>query len=428
MLPIKEVVTFNELRNEYWEISRLKEVIINIKVSYLPLLKEGKMPIISLDCYDLLDWLFPPGITFHDSHYLPVHNLWRTVEDNLGEHSNIKLCIPPPSALEMFHILKEKMIDDNAEILPTDDNYNYKDYSKKIIKKYSSIKRITESLTNYKYVDHLIRLLNNKKIITYDSIIKTSNIDRIEYDRIVGKYIDFDKGKSYLVSKKNEMRSGVNDTFSDISAESDLFNLMDNVFVNEQLLKTDDKFVIMTSHGLFTLHSWKISMKAKTQFKQSEHSLVALLLTKTLKNIGDLHNFEKFIEELIFLCDRYIGDLERYPQIYSYFHEEKKYQANDKINMNDSTMTKISYWQDEIDSNISCTDYSNECNYSIFKEEDAFNYFMNKRNIQNDRTLIKEKSQDIADKTHLISADMRNLLLPSNLETDEILVWLYGDR
>ena len=88
--------------------------------------------------------------SFHDEHYQPVHNLWRTVEDNFSEHSNIKLCIPPASALELFHLLKEKTVDFDIKKIEADsaENKNYNKNSTIILKKYSSIKTIMDSMTS----------------------------------------------------------------------------------------------------------------------------------------------------------------------------------------------------------------------------------------------------------------------------------------
>ena len=116
------------------------------------------------------------------------------------------------------------------------------------------------------------------------------------------------------------MFADVDSDCSDISAETDIYNLMNNIFVNEKILADDGKFVIMTSHGLFTLHSWKLSTKKTTPFKQFEHSIVALLLTKTYRMVNnDNKIYEDLLDEISFLCNRYLGDLERYPEIYKYF-------------------------------------------------------------------------------------------------------------
>ena len=100
--------TVKNLIDEYWTVWRLKNSFISLKDKYLKLILEGRLCIIILDCYDLLDWLFPPGFSFHDEHYEGVHNLWKTVEENIDTNDAIKLCIPPGSALEVFHIIKHK--------------------------------------------------------------------------------------------------------------------------------------------------------------------------------------------------------------------------------------------------------------------------------------------------------------------------------
>ena len=133
---MKITSTFDFLSDEYTVISNIIHVLESIKKRYMEKLKIGQTCLICLDCYDLLNWLFPIGFSFHDEHYYSVKALWKTVEKNITTVDQIKLCIPPGAALELFHLLKDKS--DFASLV-------YKDYDK-----------ITELLT-----------VSNKKIGTF---------------------------------------------------------------------------------------------------------------------------------------------------------------------------------------------------------------------------------------------------------------------
>jgi hypothetical protein len=336
---MKETIRFKYLKNEYWSITDLLNSMKTVKDLYIPQINNDKSAIICLDCYDLLDWLFPRGFSFHDHHYDGVHNLWCTVEEFLNPSDFVRLCVPPGSAMEMFHLLKLKSNLANQtfplkkSIFSSDSEMT--ESGRVLLNNYNSIQKVLAGLESDKYIYHLLKLCENKKIISFQDLIDIPSIDYSSYSSKVGNKINYRAGFDYLLSSRERSRQGVPRAYAEFSIAIDMLNLQNSIFLNSFLKEHNGHFAVMTTHGGYTLHGWKKAYMGEMRNKPYSHSNIALLLTKTLKSCGDLKNLDKFLSEAIAVCNRQLDSLKKYPEIYNYF-----YNNNTSINPNQEIFLK----------------------------------------------------------------------------------------
>ena len=128
---------------------------------------------------------------------------------------------------------------------------------------YKSIKRILSGITDGSSTEHLVRLINSRIILPIDEYIDINNVNKNEFDRIVGLHVNAKRGFEYMFSRKNESRQNASEEYSKYSIEIDIYNLLLSVYFNKKLSKDNDTFCIMTTHGLYTLFGWREAVKNK---------------------------------------------------------------------------------------------------------------------------------------------------------------------
>jgi hypothetical protein len=420
--------TFNHLIQEYWSVQKLRNSFISLKDKYLNYINEGRLCVISLDCYDLLDWLFPPGFSYHDEHYQGVHNLWKTVEANINTNDMVKLCIPPGSALEMFHIIKHRADLAKAPSLPINKD-KITDEAWDIFKKYSSVKRALKGINDDESIHHLKKLISDKTLVSYTDLIDINSINRFEFDRVIGRNMNQQAGMDYLIQKRQCAKPDMTIDHSTYSIIIDMLNLQHNVYLNEMLNKDKDKFCILTAHGVFTLKSWEKAYMGQDKIKPFEHSTIALILTKTMKTIGGVKPLIEFLDEVSFVCNRYINELKKYKPIYEWELDKRvrPENPNEKIPLRDTTESMRIYYNDQFQSLLTPDEFEPLNNY-IPKDMNAANEWNeNTKQKEKDFEKITQKSKEIYRSSDFLNPNMRSILLPNNDTTDEILLWLQDE-
>jgi hypothetical protein len=424
---MKEHILFKHIKEEYYTISNLRKAMLSVKKNYIPKIKLGnKTAVISIDCYDLFDWIFPQGFSYHDHHYEGVHNLWCTVEEYLNPNDYVKICVPPGSAMEMFHLLKQK-VDQARLAMPIPSRYNsiseLNESGKALLKNYNSIKKVLNGLDANEYTNHLMDLCDKKMIISFHDLMKISDTDMLSYNSIVGSKMNYQAGYNYLQTTREQSRSGIPREYADYSIIIDMLNLQNNIYLNDYLNKNDGHFAIMTTHGAYTLHSWRISYMGDRNAAPFNHSNIALILTKTLKNCGDINTLNDFLDEAIEVCNRQLTSLKKYKEIFDYFELQKTdIDLNTNIVLDEETIVNRMYWHQHfsklLDSNKHLYD-----NLRSTEDIEEANDWANQSKSQ-DVIRLEQKAKEIYDKTSFLSPEMRNIFLPLIKNTDEILKWI----
>jgi len=424
---MKEKIKLKYLKNEYFAIQDLLKSMNIVRDNYIPKIKEDKSAIICVDCYDLFDWLFPPGFSFHDHHYQGVHDLWCTVEEYLNPNDFVRICVPPGSAMEMFHLIKQKYDLANGtfpikkNIFKSDSDLNER--GRKLLNNYNSIKKVLSGLESDKYIEHLMSLCNNGKVISFNDIVKIQDIDSGYYNSKVGHKINYGAGFNYLLSSREKSKQGVPKAYAEFSIAIDMLNLQNSIFLNSYLNENNGHFAVMTSHGGYTLHGWKKAFMGEESNRPYSHSNTALLLTKTYKSCGDLKNFNLFLDEAINVCNRQLESLKKYPEIYNYFFQRTSSIDLDKeIYLNKETEINELYWEQNFKDFLSPNHHDVGKIWSS-KDIDVAHHWAKKERLS-DIEKIDLKAKEIYNKTSFLTPEMRNIFLPEDENTDEILIWL----
>ena len=181
---------------------------------------------------------------------------------------------------------------------------------------YLSVQKVLNGIKNVDCSQNFYNLVDNKTLISYEDFLDTKLIDRLNFDRIVGNHVNAKAGKDYLISKRENAKPDMSLDYSTYSIQIDILNLQHNVYVNEILDK--DKFCLLTSHGGYTLKGWETAYKSHDRIKPFEHSTIALILTKTMKDVGGAKPLIELLDEATYACKRYLDQLKKIKPIYDW--------------------------------------------------------------------------------------------------------------
>jgi hypothetical protein len=105
---MQEELTFEEARRWYYFATDAYNVIRTMAARELKTLYDGSLVVVFIDCYDLISFLFPRDMLIHEDHYDWINTIWNQTFETLHGNDNLKICISPPSCLELFHFLSKK--------------------------------------------------------------------------------------------------------------------------------------------------------------------------------------------------------------------------------------------------------------------------------------------------------------------------------
>lgn len=413
-------ISVRDLYRQYRGVERALQCLLTIKDNCIPELSKGSRLTIFLDAYDILDWFFPPGITFHDEHYATVHNLWKTVEKYFPPHPrNIHLCIPPFSALEMFHLLKIKSDQLTKIELPCSkiSRTYYNNLLNKLGALYSAVNEIIKELGTNPNKGPILTAFKEGHIEALRSLIDLSRLNKTEREKIVGRELNINHGYKYILEQREKSRPNASDKTLKTGAIFDLANLGLVTFLREKSQEFDI-FPIMTTHALFTIFGWKRATR-NPEKKAYSHSLLALYLFKGLQKTIDLKEFTDVIEGASGHCKEYLKILGKNEQLQNAI-KNKNFDSPDKINLSRTELLVQRAWHAIYeDTYFGLENFETSQKRKMPTENDFIDWSLEKRKKQQE--MIQEQVKLIERRANFIDPEIVNILVDKNELVDEIL-------
>jgi len=320
---VGEEFTYEQARREYFLAIDAYNVIQTMVERELRSVYESARVILFIDCYDLISYLFPRNMLARDEHYDWNKILWTTVFATLKDTDNLKICVSPPSALELFYFLKKKaqyIFEDSPNISDAD-LQDWKVFWRKLslnMHAYSLTEELVDKASGK--IRHLQKL---KKLVEEGKIVNASNVfdySRGDWNKIlssVAREFDMEGAAAFLREHRlrflrkvrqedplSYLQTGL-DTFS---VDTDISNIVQTIYINQES-KGFDRFSFI-SHGVYIIlctHRNVGFWKAKGQAPVM-NSLSALFLSAALRSFDNYQDAKEFYIGTQFAVRNYLSE------------------------------------------------------------------------------------------------------------------------
>jgi len=345
-------LTFEEARRWYFLATDAYNVISTMTERELKNLYAGKLVVLFIDCYDLISFLFPKDMLIHDDHYEWNRALWNEVFETLHSNDNLKICVSPPTCLELFHFLERKAyyVYKGAPIITREDKKDWNQFWKKLLPNQYALS-LTETLIDpaSKKVPDLLKLKDliiQRKVINASEVFDYSKRDWRGFVNIVSPKFDSRKAEEFLRRQRQEYLSRKQgeppldlynlglDTFS---VNIDISNITQTIYIDS--VSKDTRFTF-TSHGIYLIlccHKQRGFWKLDKEDAPVMNSLLALFLSKALRRFPSFKEAMEFFVGTQFAFKNYLSEFSKlrrnYPDLQRYIEgpERLKHLAKNKI-------------------------------------------------------------------------------------------------
>jgi len=357
-------LTFEKARKWYFLGTDAYNVIFTMTGRELKHLYDSKLVVVFIDCYDLISFLFPKDMLIHDDHYEWNRTLWSNVFDTLHGNDNLKICVSPPTCLELFHFLERKAyyVYKGTPTITNEDQRNWQVFLKKLTLNQYALS-LTESLINQasKTVSDLLKLkelIIQRKVINASEVFDYSKPDWKAFVSIVSPKFDSQKAaeflkqqrQGYLSRKKNGPPLDLyNLGLDSFSVNIDISNITQTIYIDS--VCEDTKFTF-TSHGIYLIlccHKERGFWKKDKEAPPVMNSLLPLFLSKALRQFPSYREATEFFIGTQFAFKNYLLEFSKlrrdYPDLQRYIEhpESLKYLAENKLRKPDAFQKAESY-------------------------------------------------------------------------------------
>lgn len=350
---MQEESTFEDARRWYYFATDAYNVIRTMAARELKNLYDGNV-VVFMDCYDLISFLFPRDMLIHEDHYDWINTIWNQTFETLHGNDNLKICISPPSCLELFHFLNKKAdyVYRGAPYLSKEDERNSETFCRKLLANQYALsltKNLIDPASNkIRYLNKLKDLIDQRKVVNASEVFDYSKKpDWKKFTKIVSSNFEPKKAENFLREHRQQYlsrkRGGPPVDLSTLGLDSfsvntDISNISQTVYINA-LSKPTESFTF-TSHGVYLLlccHKDGGSWRDKTKEAPVANSLLPLYLAKSLREHLSYDEALDFFSGAKFAFKNYLKEFKKFmsPELEMYIRRPRsmKYNAKKKIRM-----------------------------------------------------------------------------------------------
>lgn len=194
-------------------------------------------------------------------------------------------------------------------------------------------------------------MLDDGRLLSIDKVLPVGEISRLEFDSIVGTYMNESAGLEFMKERRAVARGDIPVEHFEYSARIDMFNLMHTVVVNE--MAEGRCSGIMTSHGLLTLAGWRTSWIDKTKPTPFQHSMIALYLTRAWEKLGRVDEAKLLFDAAYYAVKAYRDELRKIGELRSWVHTGMPpSDVNMVVSLSRRGMTTLRYWKEEFEGTV----------------------------------------------------------------------------
>ncbi len=320
---MQEELTYEEARKWYFFATDAYNVIRTMAERELKNQFEKNLVVLFIDCYDLISFLFPRGMLMYDEHYDWNRTLWNQTFETLHGNDNLKICVSPPSCLELFHFLERKAyyVYKGAPVITKEDEKNSTTFLRKLWANQYALS-LTDVLLDKasKKVPHLLKLedlIKKKKMINACEVFDYSKPDWQDFVKIVSAKFESQRAEEflrkqrvqYLSQKKGRIPVDLGTVGVDqFSVNIDISNIAQTIYIDS--LVKDTKFTF-TSHGIYLIlccHRDRGYWKDEKEEAPVMNSLLALYLAKALREFRSYEEAHDFFLGAKFAFRNYLKE------------------------------------------------------------------------------------------------------------------------
>lgn len=338
--------TFQDFRKDYYlkldMCNALKSVEDNIHI-----IDEGNTCIIFIDAYDIMSFVFPPGLLFNDPHAPMNKFIYEEIFEEVQPEDPIKFSMTPASCLELFYILDKnafnvfKRIPLKHHEIEKIRSIKNEEELKAILQPYRNDLIITKSLldesgkSELNHIDKLLKLMSQNKMFNSNEIFNFSKGDIFEYDAYSASLVDSNGAriklsrsrkeyKIYFPKYKVEELSALDLGLEDFSIEIDISSMRTTTFLN----RSKDKIYRYITNGFNFLIVFADTWKGKKKDLPISNAYFAFFLSRFLHAFKTSKEAEKEIYRITKCYNEYFREIEKIKQenedFLKYFYRPKE--------------------------------------------------------------------------------------------------------
>lgn len=318
-------LSFKEARRWYFIALDAYNSIRTMVPRELKNMYEDNLLVMFIDCYDLISYLFPKDTLIHEDHYDWINAIWKQIFETLHGNDNLKICVSPPSSLELFHFLERKAyyVYNSAPKITKEDEQNRALFQSKLMKNQYAYS-LTDTLFDQASKDvpglrKLKTLLNQRKMINACDVFDYHEPNWKDCVKVVSRKFESTGAEKflqkrrayYLRYKRGELPIDLDDLGLDsFSVKIDISNIAQTIFINS---KSPHNFTF-TSHGTYLIlccHRDSGYWKAKTEEAPVANALLGLYLAKSLRGFSSYEKASDFFLGAKFVFRNYLKEFSK---------------------------------------------------------------------------------------------------------------------
>ena len=321
-----EEISFEDARRWYFFATDSYNVIHTMVKRELKTLYGSNLTVLFIDCYDLISYLFPKNMLIHEEHYDWNRAIWDKTFDALHGYDNLKICVSPPSCLELFHFLDKKAhyVYEGAPKISYDDQKNSDLFYKKLLANqyaYSLTNTLVDRASKkVPQLQKLKNLINNNIVVNASDVFDYSKSNFGDIEKTVATKFEPKKAQQYLQNHRLQYLSHqknappvdlTNLGLETFSVNIDMSNITQTIYLNSVSKNTRFTF---TSHGVYlllTCHRDRGYWKDDKTDAPVMNSLLALFLARTLREFESYQEAEEFFIGAQFAFKSYLREFKK---------------------------------------------------------------------------------------------------------------------
>ncbi|MEW5799810.1 MAG: hypothetical protein AB1728_12480, partial [Bacteroidota bacterium] len=248
-----------------------------------------------------------------------------TTLSNISANDNLKITIPPPSALEFLYFLRQKgHIIYSAPTIVKDDFKDMRSFMAKYKKNFHALsltKNLLDPITKeVPQLKKLKALFKNKKITSASELFDYSNFDSKKFSRIVAPKFNAQGAFDFIKSKRKQYKlkiaqQGPEDLshygVDDFNVAVDISNICNTIYQNAVASKdTIFSFLLHGMYPLLSVHPQNGFWKDRFSIAPAVHSIAGLLLSISLRSFKTYSEASEFFNGCIFAIKNYMREFQ----------------------------------------------------------------------------------------------------------------------